>query len=93
VKGVIRRNTYLVIESVGLGEVEYVNLDGLSPCAPPFDPLAVDAEVEPLLVALAVAVQTHQHVVLCVTDLPYEVKVATLEVGVEQKVLLLILLL
>jgi len=89
----MRRNTYLVIESVWLSEVEYVNLDGLSPCASPFDPLAVDTEVEPLLVALAVAVQTHQHVVLCVTDLPYEVKVAALEVGVEQKVLLLILLL
>jgi hypothetical protein len=92
-KGEIRRNTYLVIESVGLGEVEYVDLDGLSPCASPFDPLAVDAEVEPLLVALAVAVQAHQHIILCVTDLPYEVKVATLEVGVKQKVLLLILLL
>jgi hypothetical protein len=89
----MRKNTYLVIESVGLGEIEYVNLDGLSPCAPPFDPFAIDAEVEPLLVALAVAVQTHQHVVLCVTNLPYEVKVAALEVRVEQKVLFLILLL
>lgn len=62
--GEMRRNTYLVIESVWLCKIKYVNLDGLSPCAPPFDPLAVNAEVEPLLVALAVAVQAHQHVVL-----------------------------
>jgi hypothetical protein len=82
-----------MIESVGFGEVEYVDLDGLSPCAPPFNPLAVNAEVEPLLVALAVAVQTHKHIVLCVTHLPYEVKVATLKVAVKQKVLLVILLL
>ena len=82
-----------MIESVGFGEVEYVDLDGLSPCAPPFDPLAVNAEVEPLLMALAIAVQTHQHVILCVTDLSYKVKVATLEVAVKQKVLLVILLL
>jgi hypothetical protein len=82
-----------MIESVRLGEVEYVDLDGLSPCAPSFDALAVDAEVKPLLMALAVAVQTHQHVVLCVTDLPYEVKVATLEVAVKEEILLVILLL
>lgn len=82
-----------MIESVRFGEVEYVNLDCLSPRAPPFDTLGVDAEIKPLLMALAVAVQTHQHVILCVADLPHEVKVTTLKVAVKQKVLLVILLL
>lgn len=84
--------TYLVIKCIRLRKIQYVYLYRFSLCWSLLDIFAIDAKVKPLLMTLAVTIKTHQHVILCVTDLAHEIQIPTLEIAVKQKLLSLVLL-
>jgi hypothetical protein len=82
---------YLMIESVRFGEIKDVDLNGLALCGPPPYVLAVNTEVEPLLMTSAVTVKAHEHIVLILTHFPHEVEISTLEIRIKDKLFTLIL--
>ena len=70
--------TYMVEEGVALGKVDDIEVNGLHEVTRVLHP-----KIEPLKVARAVRVVTHEQVESGYVTLPHLVQISTLEVGVE----------